>query len=228
MKREGPVLVTSNPALMATRMPRVTRPVYLPDDDVQRIANYEEKLGVIAERYLDHDVRAVAGTTCWFTLLFEKVLAAARARGRDARTVAEIWPNLRVLFGGGVAAAPYLPVIRRLVGRDDVTLVDTYNATEGGVYAASDFSGRGGHAHAPAPRASSSSSCRSRRTAARAGAACRSGRVEPDRAYSIVVTTRVGPLRVRARRHRPLSAPSTPSASSSWGASAGASRSRRS
>ena len=52
------------------------------------IANYEEKLGVIAERYLDHDVRAVAGTTCWFTLLFEKVLAAASAAAATSRTVA--------------------------------------------------------------------------------------------------------------------------------------------
>ncbi len=144
MKTEGPVLVTSNPALMVTKMPAVTRPVYLPEDDVKTVSNYDEKLGIIAERYLDHDVRAAAGTTCWFTLLFEKVLAAAKARGRSARTISEVWPNLRVLFGGGVAAAPYLPVIRRLVGREDVALVDTYNATEGGVYAASDFSGAAG------------------------------------------------------------------------------------
>jgi hypothetical protein len=144
MKTEGAALVTSNPALMVTKMPAITRPVYLPEDDVKIIASYEEKLGVIAERYIDHDVRAVAGTTCWFTLLFEKVLAAAKARGRNAQTVADVWPNLKVLFGGGVAAAPYLPVIRRLVGRDDITLVDTYNATEGGVYAASDFSGAPG------------------------------------------------------------------------------------
>jgi hypothetical protein len=60
----------------------ITRPVYLPEDDVRRMADYDEKLGVIAERYLDHDVRAVTGTTCWFTLLFEKVLAEARTRGR--------------------------------------------------------------------------------------------------------------------------------------------------
>jgi hypothetical protein len=143
MREEGPVLITSNPALMMTKMPVVTRPVYLPHDDVRRIANYDEKLGVIAERYLDHDVRALTGTTCWFTLLFEKVLASARRRGLRARTVSEIWPNLRVLFGGGVSAAPYLPIIRELVGTD-VTLVDTYNATEGGVYGTSDFSGARG------------------------------------------------------------------------------------
>jgi hypothetical protein len=144
MREEGPVLVTSNPALMMTKMPAITRPCYLPEEDVRRIADYDEKLAVIADRYFDHDVRAITGTTCWFTLLFEKVLAEARKRGRRVRAVRDVWPNLRVLFGGGVSATPYLPVIRNLVGREDITLVDTYNATEGGVYGASDFSGARG------------------------------------------------------------------------------------
>ena len=143
MKAEGPVLITSNPALMMTKMPPITKPCYLPEDDVRRVADYDKKLGIIAERYLDWDIHAVTGTTCWFTLLFEKVLAEAKKRGRNARSVADVWPNLRVLFGGGVSAAPYLPVIRDLVGHD-VTLLDTYNATEGGIYASSDFSGARG------------------------------------------------------------------------------------
>jgi hypothetical protein len=191
MRAEGPVLVTSNPALMMTKMPLVTRPIYLPEADVRTIGNYDEKLGVIASRYLDHDVRAVAGTTCWFTLLFEKVLAAARARGRKASTVSEVWPNLRVLFGGGVAAAPYLPVVRELVGRDDVTLVDTYNATEGGVYAASDFSGADGMLMLPhrgtffefLPLDQRDSESRSRVPL---------WAVERGRPYSIIVTTSSG------------------------------------
>jgi hypothetical protein len=144
MREDGPVLITTNPGLMMTKMPAIARPCYLPDDDVRRIANYDEKLGVIAARYFDYDVRAVTGTTCWFTLLFDKVLAEARRRGRRARTIREVWPNLRVLIGGGVSATPYLPIIRDLVGREDVTLLDTYNATEGGLYAASDFSGARG------------------------------------------------------------------------------------
>ena len=193
MKQDGASLVTSNPALMATKMPAIARPVYLPHEDVRTMANYDEKLAVIADRYLDHDVRAVTGTTCWFTLLFEKVLAAARARGRDARSVAEIWPNLSVLFGGGVAAAPYLPVIRRLVGRDDLTLVDTYNATEGGVYAASDLSGAPGMLVLPHRGVFFEFVPLDQRTPD----AVQASRVplwavEPDRAYSIVVTTTSG------------------------------------
>jgi hypothetical protein len=195
MRSEGPVLVTSNPALMMTRMPVVTRPVYLPEGDLRTIADYDEKLRRIAERYLDYDVRALAGTTCWFTLLFEKVLAVARARGRAAATISDVWPNLRVLFGGGVAAAPYLPVIRNLVGRRDVTLVDTYNATEGGLYAASDFTGARGMRMIPHRGTffeflplEARESTPSRKAAIRVPLWA----IERDRPYSIVVTTSSG------------------------------------
>ncbi len=197
MRAEGPVLITSNPALMMTKMPAITRPVYLPHGDVRTMANYDEKLGVIAQRYLDYDVRALTGTTCWFTLLFEKVLAAARRRGLRARSVSEVWPNLRVLFGGGVSAAPYLPIIRELVGAD-VTLVDTYNATEGGVYGASDFSGARGmlmvphrgtfFEFVPLEERQPPSSGRSGRGPTRVPLWA----VERDRPYAIVVTTASG------------------------------------
>jgi len=148
MRRDRESWVTSNPALMATRIPKIAQAAYLPDPDIKEIADYDVKLQRIAERYLDWDVRAVTGTTCWFSVLFEKVLNVARARGRTATCVREIWPNLRVLLGGGVSADPYLPIIERLMG-GPVALVDTYNATEGGIYAASDQSGLRGMAMLP-------------------------------------------------------------------------------
>ena len=144
MKEEGPVLITSNPALMASDMPLVSRPIFLPNDEHQKIADYDKKLTVVAESYLDHDIRAISGTTCWFSLFFERVLDAAKRKGHGSRQIKDIWPNLRVLIGGGVSAGPYLPIIRDLSGRDDITLIDTYNATEGGIYGASDFTGRAG------------------------------------------------------------------------------------
>lgn len=188
MKAEGPVLVTSNPALMMTKMPPITRPCYLPEDDLRRVADYDKKLGMIAERYLDWDVHAITGTTCWFTLLFEKVLAEARKRGRAARSVADVWPNLKVLFGGGVSAAPYLPVIRDLTGRGDITLVDTYNATEGGIYASSDFSGARGMLVLP-HRGTFFEFVPLEELGTSAARRVPLWEVERDRAYAIVVTT---------------------------------------
>src|SRR5690606_3195498 len=93
---------------------------------------------------LDYDIRAIAGTTCWFSLLFDKLLELARQRGRRADCVTDIWPNLRVLIGGGGSADPYIPVLRERMGTSDFALVDTYNATEGGIFAATDHSGERG------------------------------------------------------------------------------------
>jgi hypothetical protein len=145
MRKEGPVFITSNPALMAVKKPRVSQLVYLPrHEDCLVATDYDKKLELVAERYLDYDVRAVAGTTCWFSLLFDKLLMVAARRGRRADSVSDVWPNLHVLLGGGVSAAPYLEVLRERMGTRDFALVDTYNATEGGVYAATDHSGEPG------------------------------------------------------------------------------------
>lgn len=140
MRKEGPVFITTNPSLQSIKMPAFSKLCQIPDPEIREIADYDLKLERIADQYLDYDVRAVAGTTCWFSILFDKLLAAAQRRGRKAERVADLWPNLRVLLGGGVSADPYLPVIRERMGTDDITLVDTYNATEGGIFACSDHS----------------------------------------------------------------------------------------
>ncbi|MFO0591493.1 MAG: GH3 auxin-responsive promoter family protein [Polyangiaceae bacterium] len=141
---QGPVFITSNPAIMTLQKPLAAKAVWLPSAATGNIDDYEKRLAGIAEECMDYDVRAVAGTTCWFSLLFDKLLAAAERRGRRVRSVGELWPNLRVLMGGGVSADPYVPVIRSRMGHDDFSLMDTYNATEGGIYAASDCSGERG------------------------------------------------------------------------------------
>lgn len=137
VKREGQVGVASNPGIMQLHMPRIARRLQLPKPDVRDIEDYDRKLSTMAETYLDYDVRGLTGTTCWFSILFDRVIAAARARGRKVDTVSEIWPNLRVLFGGGVHAEPYKKIIQDRVGRP-IVLIDNYNATEGGLFAATD------------------------------------------------------------------------------------------
>jgi hypothetical protein len=137
VRKEGPVGITSNPGLMLLKMPRVSRRNVLPKPPLRDIEDYNRKLDAIADAYLDYDVRAMSGTTCWFPNLFDRVLLAARRRGMPARVVHDVWPNLRVLFGGGVHAGPYRDVITERVGRA-IPLMDNYNATEGGIFAVTD------------------------------------------------------------------------------------------
>ena len=137
IKREGAIGVASNPGIMQLHVPWAARRIQLPTPDVRDIEDYDRKLSTMAETYLDYDVRGLTGTTCWFSILFDRVIAAARARGRKVDTVNEIWPNLRVLIGGGVHAEPYRKIIQERVGRP-IVLIDNYNATEGGLFAVTD------------------------------------------------------------------------------------------
>lgn len=137
LKRDGDVMTASNPGIMQLHAPRFSQKFVLPKPDVRDIENYDEKLGAMAEAYLDYDVHALTGTTCWFSIFFDRVLAAAKAKGRRAETVSDVWPNLRVLLGGGVFAEPYRALIAERYGRP-LPIIDTYNATEGGIFSASD------------------------------------------------------------------------------------------
>lgn len=143
-KHQGPVIVSNNPAIMSVHVPKIAQPLQLPRGPIKLEADINTKLEKIAAEYFDYDICGIAGTTCWFSLLFDKVLAEAKKRGLPGQTVREVWPNLRVGFGGGVAAGPYLGVIGERMGNPNFRLVDTYNATEGGLYACTDFSGEPG------------------------------------------------------------------------------------
>ncbi len=133
LKTEVPGVFTgSNPGIMFREIPYVARLTTIPKLPIRDMENYDQKLEAIAKNYAQHDVRAISGTTCWFSIFFDKLL-----KQHQAKTVGEIWPNLRVLFGGGVNAEPYRDVIKARVGRD-ITLMDNYNATEGGLFSVTD------------------------------------------------------------------------------------------
>jgi hypothetical protein len=137
IQKVGPVGITSNPGIMQRRWPYPAKLLQLPKLPVRDIPNYEEKLEAMAEAYLDYDVTALTGTTCWFSVFFDHLFAAARRRGMNVQHIKDLWPNLRVLLGGGVPGEPYRKLIEGRMGRP-VALIETYSATEGGFFATTD------------------------------------------------------------------------------------------
>ncbi len=138
LKSESPgVSVGSNPGIMLRHVPAAAKFLTIPQPPVRDIADYDEKLNVIASTYFGHNVHSISGTSCWFSIFFDRLLAEAKSRGSSASTVGEIWPELRVLFGGGVNAEPYRKMIDERVGHP-VVLMDNYNATEGGIFSVTD------------------------------------------------------------------------------------------
>lgn len=131
-RRPSGVQVGDNTGVMASHMPRIVARNYLPSPPVRAIEDWEAKLDAIVEESLDADVRILAGTPSWFPGLFDRLVQAARNRRRTVTHVHDIWPNLRLMTGGGVNFEPYRTLIRARLGRH-VPYVDVYNATEGGI-----------------------------------------------------------------------------------------------
>jgi hypothetical protein len=137
IEKAGPVGITNNPGLMQLHVPFPAKLLQLPKVPVRDIPSYEAKLEAMAEAYLDYDVWTLTGTACWFSVFFDHLFAAARRRHMNVEHIEDLWPSLRVLFGGGVPAEPYRKLIEERVGRP-VAITENYSATEGGFFATTD------------------------------------------------------------------------------------------
>ncbi len=109
--------------------------IYLPGRRVALMSHWPSKIEAMARACLDHDVRMVSGMPSWAIVLFERVIALARERGRKAERLLDVWPNFGLFVHGGVKYAPFDPKVRQVVGGradgDDVAQrLELYPASE--------------------------------------------------------------------------------------------------
>jgi hypothetical protein len=110
--------------------------IYLPGPKIALMSHWPGKIQAMAERCLDEDVRMVSGMCSWGLVLFEKVLELARARGRKASVITDVWPNFSVFVHGGVKYAPFDSRMRTIysgspTGADLPVRCELYPASEG-------------------------------------------------------------------------------------------------
>ena len=100
---------------------------YFPPRDLESIADWEEKISRFAERSLDTEITAVAGTPSWLLIFFERLAEMAGGASR----IADIWPGLELLSHGGVAWAPYRDRFAALLEGSRAETREVYPASEG-------------------------------------------------------------------------------------------------
>lgn len=108
--------------------------VYTPGPDIALMSDWPAKIEAMARRTIDQDVRMVSGMPSWAAVLFARVIELARERGRNVRSLREVWPNLELFVHGGVNYAPFKPRVAELVegdARADLpTRLELYPASE--------------------------------------------------------------------------------------------------
>ncbi len=87
---------------------------------------WENKLELMVESTISHDVRGISGVPSWMLVLLRKVLAKS-----GKQNIHEVWPNLEVFFHGGVNFEPYREQYNSIISPDKMIYSDTYNASEG-------------------------------------------------------------------------------------------------
>jgi len=97
-----------------------------PSLEIALMDEWENKLELMAESTMDHDVRSMAGVPSWMLVLLKKILTKS-----DKTNFKEIWPNLEVFFHGGVKFDPYREQYKSIIPKDDMVYFNTYNASEG-------------------------------------------------------------------------------------------------
>ena len=116
----------------ASAMPAWARLRYFPPPDLESIADWQIKIDRFAERSLDEEITAVAGTPSWLLIYFERLaeIAGARRGGRASR-IADIYPALEMLSHGGVAWAPYRDRFAALLEGSRAETREVFPASEG-------------------------------------------------------------------------------------------------
>ncbi|NQU35150.1 MAG: GH3 auxin-responsive promoter family protein [Bacteroidetes bacterium] len=87
---------------------------------------WENKLELMAESTMNHDVRSISGVPSWMLVLLRMILKKS-----GKKNLHEVWPNLEVFFHGGINFEPYRAQYNSIIGSDSMAYSNTYNASEG-------------------------------------------------------------------------------------------------
>ncbi len=108
--------------------------IYLPGRKIALMSHWPSKLDAMAELCVDQDVRMISGVPSWALVLFEKMIALARSRGRKADHLRDVWPNFQIFVHGGVKYTPFEQRVKDIWsggGTDIPHRLELYPASEG-------------------------------------------------------------------------------------------------
>lgn len=97
-----------------------------PDISVALMSVWEEKIDKMANLTSKEDVTNIAGVPSWTLVLLKRILEIT---GKN--NILEVWPNLQLFMHGGVSFSPYREQFRRIMPGNQVTFLESYNASEG-------------------------------------------------------------------------------------------------
>jgi len=106
--------------------PGMLKPYVFPPTDLALLTDWEQKVTQFAEQGANQRITAISGIPSWMYAVFQRVKAVT-----GKKTVAEVWPDLRLVIHGGTAFGPYRELFKQEIGSDKVKFCEVYPSSEG-------------------------------------------------------------------------------------------------
>lgn len=113
-------------AVAAREVVQAIRPFTFPPMDLAGIADWNQKVAALAKAAVGQPITAFSGVPAWMLVVFDQL---KKASGK--KTIAEIWPELRLIIHGGTMFDPYRELFKREIGSDLVNYAEVYPCSEG-------------------------------------------------------------------------------------------------
>lgn len=113
-------------AISALEVTSLIRPYTFPNLETSSIPLWEEKLDALARASATLPITAFSGVPSWMLRVFDRL---KKITGKS--TIAEVWPQLRLIVHGGTKFDPFREVFQREIGSDLVKYIEVYPCSEG-------------------------------------------------------------------------------------------------
>ncbi len=113
-------------AILIENMPFWTEFIRTPSQEVALLDKWEEKLENLTKETIHENVTSLAGVPSWNLVMINYLLDYT-----GKKNLLEIWPNLELFIHGGVNFSPYRDQFKKLIPSENMSYLETYNASEG-------------------------------------------------------------------------------------------------
>lgn len=112
-------------SILIKNLPLWAERICVPGKKISLMNEWEKKLENIINTSQKKDVRILIGVCSWLLIFLNKILKKS-----NKKSINEIWPNIEVMFHGGVSVNPYILQYEKLFSRS-INYYNIYSSSEG-------------------------------------------------------------------------------------------------
>lgn len=126
IEEKGNLQIGEISGFTARNAPAMLRILQVADPKKLTELSFREKFDILLDKAIGANLKVITAVPSWMLTLFQETL---KKTGKSS--IANVWPNLKLLVCGGVKLANYRPHLEQLAEGLSLDFIETYGASEG-------------------------------------------------------------------------------------------------